>query len=153
VGVGGGYDFQVVVMKATGPLAAYDGEWLARAADRVFVETGAALVSITGWYAMVPFFAVAIVAGAAAGVALGRVPVRADDLVLAGAGLGGWALIALVADNPNGRPPGAAYVVAAVVAAGAVVATFALVARRTIHPVTARPARKSAAEQTGHVSA
>jgi hypothetical protein len=145
--------FQMVVMTATGPLAAYEGEWLQRAADRVFVGTGAALVSITGWYSMLPFFAAALVAAAVAAVSLRHVPVRVDDVALAATGIGGWAVIALVADNPSGRPPGTTYVIAAAVAAGAVVATFALLARRTIHPVTARPARKSAAEQTGHVGA
>jgi hypothetical protein len=122
--------FQAVVMTATGPLAAYDGQWLDRAADRLFVETAASLVGVSGWYAIAPFFLAALVA-AALGVA-SLPPLRATlaDGVLAVGVAGAWAIVALASYNDWGRTPTVAYVLSmfAVVslAAGAVV----LAARR-----------------------
>jgi 4-amino-4-deoxy-L-arabinose transferase-like glycosyltransferase len=145
--------FQMVLMTATGPLAAYDGEWLSRAGSRVFVQTGAAIVEVTGWYGIFPFFAAVVVAATAAALATGRVQATGPDALAAGVSVGAWALVALAAENPNGTPPGTAYVLAITVASLALVAVVAvaLAARATIQPVTPSPSRKSTAEQTGQV--
>jgi hypothetical protein len=145
--------FQMVLMTATGPLAAYDGEWLSRAGSRLFVQTGAAIVDVTGWYAIVLFFATAVVAAIAAALATGRIPISVPDALASGLLVGAWALIGLAAENPNGSPPGTVYVLAVAVASLALVALVAVApaARATIQPVTPSPSRKSAAEQTGQV--
>jgi hypothetical protein len=112
--------FQMTVMTATGPLAAYDGEWLRRAGDHEAVQTAASLVEITGWYTIVPFLAAIAVAAFAAVRATPWTQPSVEDAGLALAALAGWAVLALVASNPNGQPPGSAYVLglAAVLAAG-----------------------------------
>lgn len=111
--------FQMVLLTATGPLAAYDGRWLGRATDRTFVETAASVVGVTGWYAIVPLFAAAAVAAASIVRLLPAVRAHPLDLLLAAFALAAWALAAIAADNPNGVPPSAAYAVGAAVLAGA----------------------------------
>ena len=137
--------FQAVVMTATGPLAAYDGAWLERAADRLFVTTAASLVGITGWYAILPFFAAAT---AAALLALASLPLRRGTLADAGlavAGLGAWALVALASYNDWGRTPGTAYVLTTVgLVAGAAVAFALLFRRSSVVPAGAAPMSRSA---------
>jgi hypothetical protein len=143
--------FQAVVMTATGPLAAYDGDWLGRVTDKAFVATAASLVEVTGWYTILPYFLAALVALAGAAVSLPRLePARWEPLVAVGA-LAGWGLLALLADNPSGNEASLRYVAAAVAGAAVVVAAVALAARATIQPVTPSPSRKSTAEQTGQV--
>ena len=124
--------FQAVVQTATGPLAAYDGEWLARAADRLFVSTAASLVGISGWYAIVPFFLAAAVAALLAVATLPRFTIAFEDAGLAAAGVGAWALVAGASYNDWGRTPSAAYVltVFVVLALAALAARFLVPARR-----------------------
>ncbi len=73
--------FQMALLTATGPLAAYDGRWLDRATDRIFVQTAASVVGVTGWYTIVPFFAAVAVAAASTVRLLPQL--RADPLDLA----------------------------------------------------------------------
>ena len=130
--------FQMVVMTASGPLAAYDGQWLRRFADREVVLTAAALVGVTGWTAILPFVAAALVA-AAIGVAIGiqHVALGRSELPLAIAALLVWALIALAASNPNGLPPSNAYVAGLVVVIGVLVTALAVA--RGAGPLFPRP--------------
>jgi hypothetical protein len=120
--------FQHVLTTATGPLAAYDGDWLGRARRHDFVQTGASIVEVTGWYTIALFFVAAVLA---AGFAVAATPgprvARAELPVAAGAVLV-WALAALAAENPNGLPPPTGYVVAA---AATLLALCALVAWRS----------------------
>jgi hypothetical protein len=60
-----------------------------------------------------------------AGLATGRLPVPAWDLVLAPFALAAWALVALDAHNPNGRGFGPGYVLALALAGGLVAALAA----------------------------
>jgi hypothetical protein len=116
---------QMTVMTATGPLAAYDGGWLERLRAHDVSQTAASLVGVTGWYAIVPFFA-ACAAAVAFGVAAGwPLAVLRRELPLAVAALLAWALVALRAANPNGSPPGADYVLAVVALVGAIVVALA----------------------------
>jgi hypothetical protein len=106
--------FQAVLMTATGPLAAYDGGWLARAGDRLFVSTAASLAGITGWYAIAPFLLAAGVAAVLAVLSLPRAGLSVPDAALAVAGAGLWGIGALASYNDWGRTPSAAYVLAIV---------------------------------------
>ena len=143
---------QMVLMTATGPLAAYDGAWLDRVQAKQFVQTGASLVDVTGWYTILPFLAAALVA---VGVALAatRVEVSVAELPFAVVAVALWAVAALAADNPNGFPPGTSYVLAVAGAATVAVAALALLARRASQTVIATPTPKSTAEHSGQVTA
>jgi hypothetical protein len=121
--------FQMVVMTATGPLAAYDGDWLGRLWDGDVMQTAASLVGVTGWYAMLPFFAAVLVAAGVAVSGPARTPVTLRDAWLAAAAVLAWAALARRAHNEFGAAPSAEYIVAAVVVVGALVAGFALAAR------------------------
>jgi hypothetical protein len=110
--------FQMALLTATGPLAAYDGRWLDRAVDRTFVSTAASVVGVTGWYAIVPFFAAVAAAAASLLRLLPQVRANPLDVVLAVLALLAWALAAIAADNPNGAPPSAAYALVAAALAG-----------------------------------
>jgi len=143
---------QMVVTTATGPLAAYDGAWVDRVQAKDFVQTGASLVEVTGWYTIAPFFVAGLVAVGAAFAAT-RVAPTLGELPLAAAAVAAWALAALAADNPNGLPPGTGYVLAVAGAATAAVALVAVVARRASQTPSTAPTPKSTAEQSGHVTA
>lgn len=121
--------FQAVVMTATGPLAAYDGTWLERAGDRLFVPTGAALAGISGWYAIAPFFLAAGAAAVLAVLSMPRQTLAVPDAALALAGAGAWGIAALASYNDWGRTPGTPYVLAVVIAI-ALAAGAALAATR-----------------------
>jgi hypothetical protein len=119
--------FQQVVTTATGPLAAYDGDWLGRLRRHDFVQTGASIVEVTGWYTIAPFF-LAVLLGGIFALAASRHPhVARAELPLAVGAVVVWALVALAAENPNGAPPGTGYVTAA---AALLVALAALLAWR-----------------------
>ena len=133
--------FQMVVVTATGPLAAYDGDWLTRARAKEFAQTAASLVNFTGWYTIPPFLLASAVAAVAAFLGSRGVKVRLAELPLAGVALGLWALAALAADNPNGKPPGEGYVLALALAAMGTVVAVALVARSASQSVSATPTR------------
>jgi 4-amino-4-deoxy-L-arabinose transferase-like glycosyltransferase len=145
--------FQMVVMTATGPLAAYDGEWLQRVRAKEFVQTAASLVDVTGWYTIAPYCLAVLVAIVAAGVASRGVALRLAELPVAAAAVAAWAVAALAAENPNGTPPGTGYVVALAVAATAGVALLALAARWASQNVSAAPTPKRTAEHSGQVTA
>ena len=104
--------FQMVVMTSTGPLAAYDGDWLGRVGRREFVQTGASIVGVTGWYTIAAYFAAVALAVVAAAAVTRRPELTRSELPLAVAAASAWALVALTAENPNGAPPGDRYVVA-----------------------------------------
>ena len=119
--------FQSVVQAATGPLAAYDGQWLERARVRSFVLTAASVVNVTGFYTIAVFFLAVLATLAFAALATRGLAVQPREWPVAAAGLGVWALIALTAENRFGLPPSTAYVLAAV-AGGAAAAALAYVA-------------------------
>lgn len=62
----------MTVIVATGTLGAYDGRWFSRLVDGELVGTAVSLVGITGWYAIVPLFAAAVVAGVLAAASVPR---------------------------------------------------------------------------------
>lgn len=102
--------FQVVVMTATGPLAAYDGSWLERLVDGVVMETAAAFVGVTGWYAILPFFALACFAAGSALVGWTPPRMTLRELWLAAGAVVTWAALALGASNDFGAAPSGRYV-------------------------------------------
>jgi hypothetical protein len=113
--------FQAVVQTSTGPLAAYDGEWLTRAGDRAFMLTAASFVGITGWYAIFPyFFAVVAAIGLAVAASTGTA-IRVAEVPAALAAVSAWAGLSALAPNEHGRPPSAGFVLAIASAAGAAV--------------------------------
>jgi hypothetical protein len=130
--------FQMIVITATGPLAAYDGGWMRRLTSRQFVETAASLLGFTGWYAIIPFFLAAAVAAVGCIAFLGlRGPDRADVL-LAVLATAAWAVLALLAENPSGHTLGATYVLAlaAAAAAGSAIALAGAPKWGRLRPVT-----------------
>ena len=145
--------FQMVLVTATGPLASYDWDWLTRVRAKEFALTAASLVNVTGWYTILPFLLAAAVAAAAAFLGSRGVEVRLAELPLAGGALALWAVAALAADNPNGKPPGGSYVLALALAAMGTVVAVALVARRASQSVSTTPTTKRTAEQSGQVTA
>jgi hypothetical protein len=120
---------QMVLMTATGPLAAFDGDWLGRLARRDVVQTGASIVDVTGWYTILPFLLAAAVAAVAGALATAPVTPARSELPLALAVVLGWAAVAATARNPNGLPPATDYVAAVVVAVGVLVAALAVLGR------------------------
>ena len=102
--------FQMVVQTGTNPLSAYDGDWMTRVRTKQFSQTAAALVGVTGWYTIALFFLAVLLAVALGVVATGRLAVPRWDLAVAPAALIVWALVALHAHNPAGRPFGTDYV-------------------------------------------
>ena len=123
--------FQAVLMTATGPLAAYDGDWLTRVANRQFVATAASLVGITGWYAIAPFL---LAVAAALGLALGSLEwsgrFAASDALAAVIGLVTWGVVALASYNDYGHTPSVRYVVTIVAALSIVALVAAATASR-----------------------
>jgi hypothetical protein len=102
--------FQAVAQTATGPLAAYDGDWIARVADRTFMSTAASFVGISGWYAITPFFVAAGIAVTLSVAASPRVELRPADGALGVAALACWALVAASSSFDRGQPPSDEYV-------------------------------------------
>jgi hypothetical protein len=115
----------MLVITTTNPLAAYDGDWLERLAAADVSQTAASLVGITGWYTIIPFFAAALLAAAAAWLATPGVALVRRDGVLATCALVVWALIALAASNPAGDDFDWGYVAAStlILSAAVLVAT------------------------------
>ena len=130
--------FQMVVMTATGPLAAYDGEWLRRFADREVVLTAAALVGVTGWYGD-PSVRCGRPRCCGIGVAIGiqHVAPRSQRAPARHRGIAGVGLDRLAASNPNGLPPSNAYVAGLVVVIGVLVTALAVA--RGAGPLFPRP--------------
>jgi hypothetical protein len=132
---------QMAAVTATGPLAAYDGRWAERLRAHDVVSTGAALVGVTGWYAILPFFAAVLVAAACAAAATARPAVTARDAAGATVATGLWALMALAGPNAHGVTLGLGYVttvaLAGAAAAGALAAAAAYGGRRSARPVLA----------------
>jgi hypothetical protein len=122
--------FQAVVMTATGPLAAYDWQWLSRAVDRLFVQTAASFVGVTGWYTITAFFLAAAAAVVLALASLPPVRATATDAVAAVGAVAAWAVWAHATYNDWGRTPDTRYVLA-VLAAAAVVSLAWFVRDRT----------------------
>lgn len=119
--------FQMVVVTATFPMAAYDGRWLERLLDGELGLTAASLVGVTGWYAMLPLFAAAPAAvGCAAAAARGLRP-GPRDAALAATALAAWVALALAAPNAAGRRLDPAYTLALALALAAAAAAPVLV--------------------------
>ena len=92
-------------MTATGPLAAYDGQWLERVANRQFMTTAASLVGVSGWYAIAPFFLAAVVAVGLGMASLPSFRVTVLDAVGAVGVARWWAVAALGSYNEWGHTP------------------------------------------------
>jgi nitric oxide reductase large subunit len=102
---------------------------MTRVRARQFVATAASLVDVTGWYTILVFSLCAAVA-AVIGASLVRFGSRgAFDLPLAAAGTAVWVVLALSANNPNGRTLEARYAIA-LAATGALGAALTLIASR-----------------------
>lgn len=108
--------FQMAVMTATGPLAAYDGDWLGRLAQGDVMQTAAAVVGVTGGYTIAPFFVALAAAAIAAASSTQVMRTAAWDSWLALGALLGWAGLALGASNEFGAAPSDGYIVATVLA-------------------------------------
>jgi hypothetical protein len=130
--------FQMVLITATNPLASYDGNWLERVQSKTFSQTALGLIGITGWYAIVLFFAAVVLAIGATVVAAPVLRLQRRELALAAAALVGWAVVAFGAQNPVGLAPSTTYVLALVFVVGVVAAAIAFGGRR-------RPLRRAPA--------
>lgn len=90
----------IVVMSAitaTHALAGYNLGWFDRIADRQFTETAASLVGVTGWYAIVPFFA-AVALAVVLAIAATRPPrVSSVETIIGGGAVAAWAALAAAA--------------------------------------------------------
>jgi hypothetical protein len=118
--------FQTTVQDATGPLAAYDGQWLLRARERVFMLNAANVVGVTGWYTIAAFFAAVAAALGCAYVASRPLRVDAREWPWVVLGIGVWAVIALRASNAHGLPPSTRYVLLTALGAAVVAAVVYL---------------------------
>jgi hypothetical protein len=127
----------MVVMTVTNPLAAYDGEWLARLADRNVSQTASSLVGVTGWYTVLLLFALVAAAVLLAARATPPFAPTLPDALAAGGALVLWAAIAVSGANPGGRDFGTDYVAVVALVAAAAVLLLALPLR---HPRAARAA-------------
>jgi hypothetical protein len=138
--------WQMVVMTATNPLAAYDLSWMDRFRARQFSQTGAAFVGVTGWYTIAAFFAAAGLVAAAIVWSLPRFEAKRSDAVTAAAAVGAWAFVAVLARTPtDGAKLDPSYVLAVALAAAALTAAVAARARglfRFRGRVGAVPARR-----------
>ena len=127
--------FQMTVMTATSPLAAYDLDWLGRLSRREVSQAGSFVFGVTGWYSILALFAAVAVGCVAAAFSLPSVRTTTVDVALAVAAVGVWALLALVAAAPdNGATLDPANVVAATVAATFVAAAVSLRPRAGLRP-------------------
>jgi hypothetical protein len=132
--------FQAVAQTATGPLAAYDGDWIERVGERAFMSTAASLVGITGWYAITPFFVAASVAVILSVAASPKVELRPLDGALGVAALCGWGLLAASSSFDRGQPPSDEYVLTVVGVLAIAVAIAACVGlARSRRPAHAAP--------------
>jgi hypothetical protein len=121
----------MVALTATNPHAAYHSRWFARIVDREFPTTAAAIVDITGWYAIAPFFFAAFVAVVAAARVAPRPALERTDLGLAAGAIAAWAVLFLTAPRrAELGGPGLDYGSYWIVGAIAAVTIAALVARR-----------------------
>ena len=93
--------FQMTVMTATNPLAAYDLDWLGRLGRREVSQAGSFVVGVTGWYSILLLFVAVAIGCAAAARSLPRVRVESVDAALGAAALAVWAVLALVAEAPD----------------------------------------------------
>ncbi|MGH3102485.1 MAG: hypothetical protein ACRDN6_00080 [Gaiellaceae bacterium] len=84
----------MAALTASHPLAGYDGRWFDRLADGDVPLTAASLAGVTGWYAILPFFAAVACAVVCAALATPLVARRPLETALAGAAVLGWALAA-----------------------------------------------------------
>ena len=122
--------FQMTVMTATSPLAAYDLDWLGRLSRREVSQAGSFVVGVTGWYSILPLFVAVAVGCVAAAVSLPRVRFTTEDILLAVGAVGAWAILALVARAPDNAATLDHANVAAAAALGAlVVLVFAALGR------------------------
>jgi hypothetical protein len=124
--------FQTAVQAATGPLAAYDGQWLDRARGRMFMLTAASIVNVTGWYTISIFFLAVATGLVCAYIATRRLSAQPREWPWVALGIGAWTLIALRTWNPHGLPPSTRYVVATAFGAAIVAVAVQVVERRRV---------------------
>ena len=106
-----------------------DSSWFRELGERRFPPTVLSFVGITGWYAVLPFFAAVGLAVAAAVGAAGRVRASAAETLFGGVAVLAWAVAAAAAPNlyVGGSHPYSDYV--AVPLVGAVLVILAAAAR------------------------
>jgi hypothetical protein len=109
-------------LTATHPQAGWDGRWLDRLADGEVSQTAASLFGVTGWYAILPFFAAVAAAAILAALATPPVRVRAYEPLLAGGAVLAWAAAALSAPESGRTGDYASYLPAVVLVLAAAVA-------------------------------
>jgi hypothetical protein len=83
----------MVSLTATNPHAAYHQDWFSRVLDHEFPTTALAVVGITGWYSIAPFFVAVLAAIVATVLATPRPAFDRADVVLAACAMSVWALL------------------------------------------------------------
>lgn len=121
--------FQMTAVTATNPLAAYDGDWLDRLTSRTFSTTAASIVGVTGWYAILPFFAAVLVVAGLAASTVNWPPLGQADAITAVGALAVWVVVAVQAHNPKGHGFGDEYAVAMAIVCGVLVLAASLASR------------------------
>ena len=137
------------VITATHVLAAYDGRWFERLADRQVVETPAAFVGVTGALTILVFFVACLCAVTLALGTTPRIRFRAADGCCAIVALAGW--LVLVAAAPSGAG-GSTYGDFVLAGFGAIVMAAAPVAIATTSRSADRSAPSAVAQPTSSTS-
>lgn len=141
--------FQMVVITATNPLAAYDGDWLKRLLSADVSQTAASVLGVTGWYTILLFIAAVLVALAATALGAPRVRPRRREILVAFSALLAWGLIALAADNPLGHGFSTTYVLGVLLGLALALAALARFAPPTRRVPLTRPKPSGAAARAG----
>jgi hypothetical protein len=108
----------LLLVTSTHALAAADGRWLDRLADRELTLAATSVVGVTGWYAIAPLAVAVAVAGVAAFASIPPLRVRSSDTLLAGAAVAGWAAAAAAAPRGADAADYGSYVAPALVLGG-----------------------------------
>jgi hypothetical protein len=87
----------MAAITATHVLAAYDGRWFHRLADRQVVTTPASLVGVTGAFTVLVFFAACAAAVIFAAKSTSPIRLRVRDALCASIAVAGWLLLAAAA--------------------------------------------------------
>lgn len=89
----------MAAITATHVLAAYDGRWFHRLADRQVVSTPASFIGVTGASTVLVFFAACAAAVIFAAKATSPIRLRARDALCASIAVAGWLLLATAAPS------------------------------------------------------
>jgi hypothetical protein len=108
----------MAMLTASHPLAGYDGRWADRLADGDVPLTAASIAGVTGWYAILPFFAAVALAARLALAATGPAWAGRRETALAGATVLAWAALAALMPPADGEATREVYALLAIVLAG-----------------------------------